>query len=273
MITHQELLTAREGLLDRTVSFFAARPDVIGIFLAGSVPAGSADAYSDLDLRIIATPEEQERLVTGRLDWPQQWGDLLFNEWREGTQHCVSHFRPFLKIDVFYWTPDSFTPSPWFKLPAKVFLDRIGVVQRVLDESRSLTFLPPPGLEVSRVLSKALAGVHEVVRRARRGELYYAQTLLDELRADMTRLDVWLQEFEPASSHDLKLACRACPPLLNALAQSYVGLDATEIDRVVVALGSVLAEQIADLHERFELNRSRATDLAAVALVTNRQVA
>ncbi len=52
--------------------------------------------------------------------------------------------------------------------------------------------------------------------------------------------------------------------MLNALAQSYVGLDATEIDRVVVALGSVLAEQIADLHERFELTRSRATDLAAV---------
>lgn len=116
----------------------------------------------------------------------------------------MSHFRPFLKIDVFYWTPEIFTPSPWFKLPAEVFLDRTGLVQRVLEASRSLTHLRPPDAEVSRVLSKAIAGAHEVVRRARRGEVYYAQTLLDELRAHMTRLDMWIQGFEPSVPQDLK---------------------------------------------------------------------
>jgi hypothetical protein len=111
--------------------------------LAGSIPAGSADAYSDIDLRIIAMPDAQARLLAGRLEWPAHWGDLLFNEWLDGTHHCISHFRPFLKVDVFYWTPDIFKPSPWFKLPAKVFLDRIWLVQAVLDKSQSLTFAPP----------------------------------------------------------------------------------------------------------------------------------
>ena len=71
MITHEELVLARDALLERTVSFFAEQPEVIGIFLGGSLPAGSADAYSDIDLRIIATPEGQARLVAGRLEWPR----------------------------------------------------------------------------------------------------------------------------------------------------------------------------------------------------------
>jgi len=273
MITHTELIQTRETLLDRTVSFFAQQPDVLGIFLAGSLPAGSADAYSDIDLRIIATPEGQARLVKGRLDWPMHWGDLLFNEWLDGTQHCVSHFRPFLKIDVFYWTPAIFKPSPWFKMPSKVFLDRDGLVQSVLAQSQSLALSPPASNEVSRILSKALAGAHEVVRRARRGELHFAQSLLDELRSHMARLDGWLQDFEPSVPHDLKLTTRLSPALTTAFARPYVGLNATELDEAVVALGHALAQQIPELHRKFELNRPMIADLAAVELVTERQVA
>ena len=273
MITHEELIQAREALLDRTVSFFAQQPDVLGIFLAGSLPAGSADAYSDIDLRIICTPDGQARLLAGRLDWPGQWGDLLFNEWLNGTQHCVSHFRPFLKIDVFYWTPVTFTPSPWFGMPAKVFLDRDGLVQRVLSESQSLAFSCSSSTEVSRTLSKALAGAHEVVRRARRGELHYAQSLLDELRSHMARLDGWLQGFEAAVALALKLASRLRPALREVFARSYVGLDAIELDQAVVALGQALTQQIPQLHQKFDLGRSLDADLLAVELVTQRQVA
>ncbi len=273
MITHEELVLAREALLERTVSFFAEQPDVIGIFLGGSLPAGSADAYSDIDLRVIATPEGQARLVAGRLEWPTHWGDLLFNEWLNGTQHCVSHFRPFLKIDVMYWTPNIFRPSPWFRMPARVFLDRDGSVRSVLAQSQSLTFSPPPGAEVSRILSKALAGSHEVVRRARRGELCFAQSLLDELRANMTRLDAWIHGIEPLAPQDLKLAARLSPALANAFARSYVGLNASDIDDAVVALSNALAQQIPELHRKFELNRPLATDLFAIDLVTKRQVA
>jgi hypothetical protein len=272
MITHDQLVVAREALLERTVSFFAAQQDVTGIFLSGSLPAGSADAYSDIDLRVIATPEAQARLVRGRLDWPTYWGDLLFNEWVDATQHCVSHFRPFVKIDVFYWTPEMFKPSAWFKMPTKIFLDRDGLVQSTLAQSQSLAFSPPPCAEVSRVLSKALAGMHEVVRRARRGELFYAHSLLDELRSNMVRLDSWILGREPAAPHDLKLAERVSSALKTALHRSYVGLDANDLDQAVVELSTVLVGQIVDLHNKFELRRQLATDLFAADLVRNRQV-
>jgi predicted nucleotidyltransferase len=270
--THEELVLAREALLERTVSFFAAQQGVTGIFLSGSVPAGSADAYSDIDLRIIATPEVQARLVRGRLSWPTHWGDLLFNEWVDGTQHCVSHFRPFVKIDVFYWTPEMFQPSAWFKMPTKIFLDRDGLVQRTLAQSQSLAFSPPPCAEVSRVLSKALAGTHEVVRRARRGELFYAQSLLEQLRSNMATLDAWMLGFEPAGPHDLKLPERVSDALVTALHRSYVGLNADDIDQAVVDLSTVLVGQIVELHNKFDLKRTLATDLFAADLVRKRQV-
>jgi hypothetical protein len=272
MITHDEILAAREALLERTVSFFAAQQDVTGIFLSGSLPAGSADAYSDIDLRVIATTEAQASLVSGRLDWPTQWGDLLFNEWVDGTQHCVSHFRPFVKIDVFYWTPEMFKPSPWFRMPAKIFLDRDGLVQSTLAQSQSLAFGPPPRAEVSRVLSKALAGMHEIVRRARRAELFFAHSLLDELRSNMVTLDSWIQEFEPAAPHDRKLAERVSGVLRTALQRSYVGLDTDDIDQAVVELSTVLVGQIIDLHNKFDLKRKLATDVFAADLVRNREV-
>jgi hypothetical protein len=91
--------------------------------------------------------------------------------------------------------------SPWFKLPATIFLDRDGLVQSTLATSQRLTMSPPPNTEVSRVLSKALAGAHEVVRRARRGELFFAHSLLDELRSNMTRLDAWLIGFRASGPH------------------------------------------------------------------------
>jgi predicted nucleotidyltransferase len=273
MITQTEIVRAREGLLERVAAFFTAQKDVIGIFLAGSVAAGSADAYSDLDLRVIATPEGQSRLVAGRLEWPAEWGDLLFNEWLNGTQHCVSHFRPFLKIDVLYWTPEMFSPSPWFKLPAKVLLDRTGMVRDVLEHSQPLRFSPPEDIEVSRILSKALAGIHETVRRSRRGELYYAQTLLEQSRSFIMQLDTWLRRWNPSMAVDLRMERRLSSSLMRVLDQAYVGLDADAIEAAVIRLAEYLRHQIPRLHEEYRLHRAIAGDLHAAEIVCERQVA
>ena len=111
----------------------------------------------------------------------------------DGTQHCISHF---FKIDVFYWSTDAFRPSPWLKFPAAIVLDRTGIVSSILKESASLQFLAVPVAEVSRLLSKALAGAHEVVRRIRRGELLFAQSLLEEPRM---RLSIPWRSRQPLS--------------------------------------------------------------------------
>jgi hypothetical protein len=272
MISRDEIVRARDAALQAAVRYLSARSEVVGVFVAGSLPAGTADAYSDIDLRVITTPEGHSTLLAARLVSPSHWGDLLFSEWMDGTQHCISHFRPFFKIDVFYWSTDAFRPSPWLKFPATILLDRTGIVSQVLSESAELQFDTVPDTEVSRLLSKALAGAHEVVRRIRRGELIFAQSLLEELRTHMIRLDACMQAVAPGRPSDLKLEPRIRAPLLSALRQSYASLDADALETAVVALSEVLIGQISELHDTFALARSLENDLHAAELVRSRQI-
>jgi hypothetical protein len=81
------------------------------------------------------------------------------------------------------------------------------------------------GFSFGRVISKALATAHETLRRARRGELFYAQSLLEELRVYMLRIEDWTRALNPVTAADLKLDNRVSDRLDSTLRLSYVGLD------------------------------------------------
>jgi predicted nucleotidyltransferase len=274
IITPEELVEARTRLLDAAVSFFSSDPGVDGIYLAGSLADDTADAYSDIDLRVVAGSLEQKRLAAARLTAPAAWGDWLFNEWIEEAQHCVSHFRPFLKIDVFYIDAATFSPSPWLRFPTRVFLDRSGQVHEVIARSQQLEFPRPTSREVSRILSKALAGAHEVVRRIRRGESLFAQALLSEMRDHMSQLDEWLHRTVPAGPADLKTNRRMSASFRQALEDSCVITDAAAMEGALVRLAAVLREQVVAAHDQFVLDDRRLeNDLYSVEVVARRQVA
>jgi hypothetical protein len=137
---------------------------------------------------------------------------------------------------------------------------------------KPLEFTAPTSLEVSRILSKALAASHETVRRAKRGELFFAQSLLEELRSFMMRLDAWLHQFKPTVPLDLKVDGRLSPAVRSALERSYVPLRADAIETAAVEIAQVLADQIPALHAAFALERPVAADLQAARLVSDRQV-
>lgn len=272
MIRLEQISKARNQLLQQVTNYFSEQSEVVGILLAGSLPSGTSDPYSDIDLRVIATPQYHAHLVANRLSIPKQWGDWLFNEWLEGTEHCVSHFRPFFKVDVFYWNQDCLRPSPWYSLPTEVLLDRNDVVRAFLAESAQLKFQTVNSHEASRVLSKALACAHEVVRRARRGELFYAHTLLEGLRSYLVQIEDWLAAFTPSVAGDLKLHNRISVRLDAALKGSYVGLNSSELEAAVGQLCGVLTQQISELHGTFNLDRSMGNDMDAVRLITEKQI-
>lgn len=100
----QDLNCARNQLLDKALQYFLSKPEVKAIFIAGSLAAGTTNEFSDIDLRIVVAPEHHHQLVSERLAAPRQWGDFLYNEWIKDAIHCVSHFKPFNKLDVFYFT-------------------------------------------------------------------------------------------------------------------------------------------------------------------------
>ncbi len=265
------LMRGREALLSAARAEFTGRFDVVGLFVAGSVAAGTADAWSDVDLRVVVTPDRHSWFVEHRRDIPKGWPGFLFNEWLPGAQHCVSHFRPFNKIDVFYHSADALHPSPWYALPIWVLHDPSGVVAKLLERSRDLRFEVTEA-EVDFSISKGLAAAHEATRRARRGELLYAQTLLDELRQHVMRADDLLWGRTPDVTARAKFDRRGSPEVMRALTASFCSADGNAILDSVIALSSFYRGQITALHERFELTRPLENDLAAIDVVAGGRV-
>jgi len=261
------LVTARERLLEVATGYFAREPGVAAVYLGGSLPAGTADAYSDIDLRVAVEPDRHRDFVRRRLEIPRLWDGFLFNEWVEGAIHCVSHFRPFLKIDIFYLDKSTLAPSPWLGLPIAILHDPEGIVGDVVARSRGLGFAPVED-ELSRSVSKGIAALHEAYRRIRRGELIYSASLIDELRYHMALADDWIHGRTPPSFALSRFERRASAAALGALAASYVSIDdASRLDGVLRVLGECYRAQVVALHERFRLDRERARDLEAIDIV------
>src|SRR5262249_49853325 len=84
MMDAAKLVAARDRLLATAQDYFARQGGVVGVYVAGSLPAGTADAYSDIDLRVVVETAAHRDFVGRRLDIPRGWDGFLFNEWVEG---------------------------------------------------------------------------------------------------------------------------------------------------------------------------------------------
>lgn len=257
-----ELISARENLLGEVVDYYSIDAAVLGMFLSGSLPAGTADAFSDIDLRLVVEAEEHGRFVASLLDTPKQWNGFLFNV--AGADHSVSHFRPFFKIDIFYYSQANFAPSPWYTLPTTILYDPEGLLSEVFARSEPFVFEFNES-RVDRVISKGLAAAHEVYRRARRGELLYAQKLLEDLRSYMAEADDCINQRVVTNPKDIKLDHRLSASLKRALTESYVPTSAVE--NALQLLLVIYRGQIIDIHKKFNLSRSLENDLYAISVI------
>lgn len=260
------LIAARDQLLETAVAFFSAEPAIIGVFLGGSLAAGSADAWSDIDLRIVVTADRHGYYVDQRREIPKQWPGFLFNEWVPGAQHCVSHFRPFGKIDIFYYNAAALSPSPWYRLPIRILHDPEGIVADLVDRSQKSPFtVSVDDLDFS--ISKGLAAAHETYRRARRGELFYALSLLDELRQHVMHADDWLHDRTPETAVVAKFGTRGSRAILAALRTSYSPCEANAILAALRLLTETYRAQLVELHAKFGLVRPIDSDLEAIDIL------
>ncbi|MCF1464806.1 hypothetical protein FS827_26435 [Agrobacterium vitis] len=257
------LSVARDQLISAAFDHFSADPGVLGIFISGSLAAKSSDAYSDIDLRVIVRAERHSWFVEHRRDFPKQWPGFLFNEWLPGTRHCVSHFRPFNKIDIFYLDASKLMPSPWYRLPMIILHDPEKMVADLANRSRHLAFTVTAD-EIDVSISKGLAAAHETYRCAKRGDLFYSQTLMDELRQHIMQSDDWLDHRTPETTVLAKFDRRTSPDVRQSLVDSYCELDADMILKALSRLLVVYQAQIVRLHEQFKLDRSIENDLAAL---------
>jgi hypothetical protein len=265
-ITKDDLEKARNDLLATAAGCFKADPDVLGVFLSGSIAAGNTDAHSDIDLRVVVKPERHSHFVQQRRQIPKQWPGFLFNEWIANAQHCVSHFLPFGKIDIFYYNSAALAPSPWYRLPIKILHDPEGIVADLVKRSQGFPFTIGED-DVDFSISKGLAAAHETYRRAMRGELFYAQTLLDELRHHMMQADDWLHDRTAETTVMARFEGRASSDILIALMCSYRPCEGDVIVAALRALARVYRNQVLALHKKFQLSRPIENDLAALKTI------
>ncbi|MRG87168.1 nucleotidyltransferase domain-containing protein [Salinibacillus xinjiangensis] len=170
----------REQLLENVLDDLTKDPNVLGIYLGGSLAKGNDDQYSDIDLHIIVTPETRTDFIRAKRKRPQKWGEVLYYEGAEHTPVVVTHFACFVKVDTFYKEPDELQPSVWLH-GLKPLYDPHGIVKKVLEQSAEIKYTPTAD-EVEVWRGKIFAFMHETYRAVMRNEHYHALANLDRIR-------------------------------------------------------------------------------------------
>lgn len=170
----------RQQLLNRVQQDLQQDPDVLAIYLTGSLAKGNADSYSDVDIHTIVKPEKLDAFIADKFGRAGRWGNVLFYEGIAASPVIVSHFDCFVKVDSWYHTADEIQPSIWLK-GMKVLYDPHGILMPVHQESEEAVYKVSPA-EVEFWRTKMLAFIHETYRAAKREELYYALGNLDSVR-------------------------------------------------------------------------------------------
>ncbi|WP_319420064.1 nucleotidyltransferase domain-containing protein [Pleurocapsa sp. FMAR1] len=259
----EELNAARQHIQNKVVEYFLDHKGVEALYIQGSIAEGSTDEFSDIDFRVLVKPNVYQQFISERFDAPKKWGEWLYNEWAGSSWVCVSHFKPFNKVDVLYFKPTELKPSPWFTLPTKVIYDPQNLIQQVIQASQALEFTLLNIEDLDRLISKGLAYAEEIYRRVMRGELFYAQSQLDSFRCVLIQFDDYLHHSLPSSgfgspSHFEERGSKA---LIEIMRFSYTSLEQQSILRSLEQLLKAYQSQIIQLHDQFSLQRDRKTDL------------
>lgn len=265
-ISEQEIIDARERLFKKVVDYFRSRKGVKAIFVGGSVAEGTTDAYSDIDFRIVVDPEYHKKFVSDRLSMPKNWGEWLFNEWIEDAIHCVSHFKPFNKVDVFYFTPEHLKPSPWYSLPVRIVYDPEGLVARLVETSRGLTFSHDIA-EIDRSISRVISCAQEVYRRVRREELFFAHAELTNVRYFMAHLDDYFRNNPPRAVALSHYENRGSDYIVKAIMDSDAPLQPDAILKSCNILLTAFLKQMDLLYQKFRFERIKESDEFALKMV------
>lgn len=259
----EELNLARDRLYRNTIDYFLAKDGLEALYIQGSVAAGSADEFSDIDFRVVINPKVYQHYISERFDAPKQWGEWIYNEWTDRLWVCVSHFKPFNKIDVLYFQPQELQASPWFLLPTEVIYDPKGLVKQVIQAARQSKLTLFTVEELERSIGKGLAYAEEVYRRVTRDELFYAQSLLDSFRCVLIQFDDYSRHDLPSSgfgspSH---FESRGSKTAVESLKNSYAVLERRAILKALDKLLQCYRDRVIKLHKLLSLKRSLEVDL------------
>ncbi|WP_260398986.1 nucleotidyltransferase domain-containing protein [Peribacillus simplex] len=167
--------------MKKALSDLSADPDVLAIYLAGSLAKGNYDHYSDIDLHTIVISERKADFLKGKRDRANNWGNVSFHEdYNPSSPYDVTHYDTFVKVDSWYHSPEEMVPSIWLN-EVEVIYEPFHIMGHVIEESAKQVYKPSPD-EIELWRGKLLAFVHETYRAVMRREMLYALSNLDRIR-------------------------------------------------------------------------------------------
>lgn len=188
-----ELPKYRESLLTAIENDLFNDDYVLAFFYGGSIGNENTDVFSDIDLRVVVKPGKIKGYISNKKNRASTWGNVLyFEDLNPHANYTIAHYDCFIKVDVFYYTPDEIHPSVWLQ-NIKILKDSEEMMANVLKQSMCLTYKPSLD-EFENWRSKFFAYLHEAYRRALREEYYYALDCLDKLRLSM--VTAWYMDGE-----------------------------------------------------------------------------
>lgn len=171
----------RKILMDNALQDLASDPDVLAIYLSGSLAKGNFDTYSDIDLHTIVKPEQKGEFIKNKCIRAEKWGEVLFHEDANPSGPVVvTHYASFVKIDSWYHKYGEISASIWLK-NIKVLHDPNNLLSEIVRNSTELSHsLEATAVELWK--SKVLAFAHETYRAVMRDEGLHAESNLDQMR-------------------------------------------------------------------------------------------
>ncbi|MGZ9816857.1 nucleotidyltransferase domain-containing protein [Peribacillus simplex] len=144
----------RDILLENALKDLSANPDVLAIYLAGSLVKGNDDNYSDIDLHTVVNSKRKADFLKGKRNRANNWVNVTFHEdYNTSSPYVVTLYNTFVKVDSWYHASEEIVPSIWLK-EVEVIYAPFNVMSHVIKESAKLVYKPSADdVEHWRVLS------------------------------------------------------------------------------------------------------------------------
>ncbi|HAN21579.1 MAG: hypothetical protein A2Y15_01845 [Clostridiales bacterium GWF2_36_10] len=170
------------NLSNELVDLFINKSEITGAFLSGSLAGNSYDEYSDVDLRFIVQTGDIISYTSDSKEEIKNNLNVLFFEPCPYFNNCViAHFENFIKADIFFYTKEMLSPSPWLK-DIKIMNDINNFLSDLKNHSKELSFTIPMN-QIEDNIYKFISASHECYRRIKRKEFLYANKLLIDMKA------------------------------------------------------------------------------------------
>lgn len=226
MFTEQD----RADLLERLIEVARADESVVGAALVGSLAAGHADRWSDIDLALRLAPGEEPAAVAG--SWTERLRALRpvadhLDVWAGPALYRVFLLADSLQVDVSFWPFDAFGAT------GQPFLLILGEAGRA-----------HPAEEADAAAMRGWAWLYAVHARSAiaRGRAWQALQMLGDLRGQLVALACLRHGLPP---HEGWGADRLPAAELAALSAAVpAGLDSESLGRALVAALRLLEHEV-----------------------------